>query len=543
MVRSGKSSQKHRQAVPPTPRSVTKRYKGDTRVDGPQLGSLFISGCGPVTQPRVTMAIGTQLLNRFTLRRHLGEGRRGAVYLAEDALRGEEVAVKIMQVWPREVSRPHEHMVRELNVHGAVTDRRHVLRVNDMHPFNWRGGEFLLLSMQYADGGTFRQWLRRHAGDIDVRHRDGLRYFMEACSGVASAHADGVVHGDLKPENLLFVGDEVKVADFGAGSLVGVIIGRPEEGLEDLPRDWGTPTYMSPEHFAATRPDDIDFRADIYSLSVVLYELLHPKCRPPFVGPFERLRDLHLNVRPPALSGVPAFLARVVARGLEKNPHDRYESVRALVQDLHNGDVPRPAPASPEQDSWKRAVRCHRGGDFRGAMRHCREVIQAAPEHGEAKEMLEKLDTHYHDAQLLYETAESEMGGRSLGEVVGLVQEAMGVFPGHPAARVVLKRLSTQAREYRLQMEMADEALQQGQWNAGLDHLRRAQDLNSAAPGLAQSIGRVTETIRRIEELRGHINNAVSSRNRRWAVSLARLLDRYVADVLEQIRHGNGEEA
>ena len=478
-------------------------------------------------------------MDRFTVRHRLGDGCHGTVYLANDALRGEDVAIKVVEVSHDASELTDARLSGEIVLHGKLADFRYVLRMHDVHVLTWGSSRLLLLSMEYADGGTFRDWLRQNQANLEVRRTAGVEYFQQVCEGVASAHDAGIVHRDLKPENMLFVGNVLKAADFGAAGLADVAPITLLADPGDLPPCLGTPTYMSPEQFTATYADEVDHRADIYALGLVLFELVHPKCRPPFSGTFQRLRDRHVNVVPPTLPDAPENVARVVHRCLQKNPAMRYASVWDLLRDLEHGGEPDQLDeifgprASWESARWFEAQR-----DFNAAMQRCREVLEAVPDHTAAKEMLANLEMRREQAQHLYATAEREMDGRGLTESIALVKEAIQVFPSHPSGPLVLARLAARAREYHDHMELGADALRQGRWEAGLEHLQQARALRPNAPGLAQAIECVTQTMRHIEEFRGYINTAINNGDRRWALSLARSVDRYVAEARRQISGG-----
>jgi serine/threonine-protein kinase len=163
-----------------------------------------------------------------------------------------------------------------------------------------------------------------------------VQYVLQACQALAEAHAQGIVHRDLKPGNLFLAkrsdGTElVKVLDFGVSKVVS-----PDEKAMTKTRDWmGTPAYMSPEQLRSAKK--IDARADLWSLGVILFELLSGSL------PFEAaniadlcaqiLVDQAPSLRPRA-AGVPPGLEAVVQRCLEKNPDKRYSTVLELARDL-----------------------------------------------------------------------------------------------------------------------------------------------------------------------------------------------------------------
>jgi len=250
-----------------------------------QEGSPFLSIARGHRRRPPSLPHNTEL-GRFRIHRHIGSGSIGEVYAAHDTTRAHDVAIKVVDVGPSSAGHTEEQLQQEQHLYDRVQDHRHVLKVHDLHVVPWDGTMLMVLSMEHADGGSFRQWLLSRRSDIEVRRTRGIEMFKEICRGVAAIHGAGVVHLDLKPENFLLVRGVVKVADFSLSRyLESLAPSSPsgQFGAEDHPCP-GTPAYMSPEHFNAPHPDDLDARSDIYSLGVVLYEILNPKARPPFGG-------------------------------------------------------------------------------------------------------------------------------------------------------------------------------------------------------------------------------------------------------------------
>ena len=230
------------------------------------------------------LAPGTRL-ERYVIKDQVGAGSVGTVYRAWDELRECELAVKAVDVGPFSPPEVAAQLRREQAIYSRIEDQRHVLKVHDLHFIPHGGTNLLILSMEYADGGDFRKWLRAHRDDVHERQTSGITLFKQVCRGVAAIHDARVVHLDLKPENFLFVGQTLKVADFSlSGFLHGLTATLPSGGTPRLCNGWlGTPLYMSPEHFLAPHIEDLDERADLYSLGVILYELLHPEGNDHFI--------------------------------------------------------------------------------------------------------------------------------------------------------------------------------------------------------------------------------------------------------------------
>jgi len=258
-------------------------------------------------------------LDRFQIKKHLGSGSIAEVYLAFDKLRDQDVAIKVMETGNSDSTCPAEQLKSEIAAYERIKDFHHVLKVYDLQTIAFGATELLVLSMEYADGGTFRKWLTDNQNNGQIRKTQGIEYFKQACLGLKAVHEVGTVHLDVKPENILFVNGVAKIADFSISALQeSHTISRDLNYQSDFfesEKGFGTPKYMSPDHFMCSYRDELDASADIYSLCIMLYEIHHPKGRTPFSGGYRRLRDLHINVRPPSLLQVDENLRRVIDRG------------------------------------------------------------------------------------------------------------------------------------------------------------------------------------------------------------------------------------
>lgn len=411
-------------------------------------------------RPLVRLQPDQRLMDRFKIVRLLGNGSFGSVYLAEDMTLSIEVALKVAEVGPSRENSASLKLKSEMNVHSTIFDHKHIIRVQDLHFVPWGGTGLLLLSMEHADGGTFKDWLSNHSEDLEARRTVGLDYFKQACKGVKTIHDSGAIHLDLKPTNLLFSGEVLKVSDFGSARYAQIL-------NQSSPSHWripsieeGTPIYRSPEHFTSPHPDDLDVRADIYSLGIILFELLHPECRPPFWGSNKRLRHLHAEVPAPRLPETDEELAAIVGRCLEKDPEDRYQSVRELLQDLDEGRLSNNSHELQEhssedelarriEETWERASLWFSKGDFNEAKRLTEEVLSMAPGHLQARYLREELKARFDQAEQFYEEIKRNLDGGALSHLVGLLQEAVNIYPDHPSGRLVQARLHNRTKQFR----------------------------------------------------------------------------------------------
>jgi serine/threonine protein kinase len=280
----------------------------------------------------------------------LGEGGMGAVYLAEHPEIGRKVAVKVLR---SEFSRDTQLLGRFLNEAKAANAIGHpnIIEILDM---GTTGDGMPYLVMELLEGEVLAGRLRR-LGCLSLQV--ALEFAYQAASAVGAAHKKGIVHRDLKPDNLFIVLDDhdptrerLKVLDFGIAKLQ---MRGPGDSVKTRTGTlMGTPVYMSPEQAMGTK--EVDHRSDIYSLGVILFEMICGK--PPFFSEgFGELVHLHLNVQPPSprtfIPSVPGNVEALIFKMLSKRPDDRYQSMKELqdaIKAVSAGQFPVRGNSTPD---------------------------------------------------------------------------------------------------------------------------------------------------------------------------------------------------
>jgi Tol biopolymer transport system component/tRNA A-37 threonylcarbamoyl transferase component Bud32 len=263
----------------------------------------------------------TALASRYRIERELGTGGMATVYLAEDVKHHRKVAIKVLKE-ELSASVGAARFLREIEI-AAQLQHPNILPLLDSGDANG----LLYFVMPFVDGQSLRQRLAR---EHELPVGEAVRILVELVDALAYAHAHGVVHRDIKPDNIMLSGRHALVTDFGVARAVSEATGSSK--VTTLGVALGTPAYMSPEQ--ATADPDVDQRADIYAVGVVAYELLTG--RTPFSGvtPLQVLAA-HVTEQPdpvskhrPALSGA---LEQTVMKCLEKRPSDRWQSAGDLL--------------------------------------------------------------------------------------------------------------------------------------------------------------------------------------------------------------------
>ena len=281
-----------------------------------------------------------QTISHYRVLEKLGKGGMGEVFLAEDLKHGRRVALKMLS---EQFTRDEKSLLRFRKEANAVLKLNHpnILTVFEIG----EEGERFFIATEYIKGDT----LRDRFGHGEMKIDEALGVGIQVARALEAAHDEGVVHRDVKPENVMLRRDRVgrdrlvKVLDFGLAKLTEKHASAHDPDAVTMPIHntepgtvMGTTGYMSPEQ---TRGLDVDERTDIFSLGVVLYEMIAG--HPPFQGPTDsHIKVSILDQEPPPLTSpaqmVPHQLERIVRKALQKDREKRYQTVTDLKTDLEN---------------------------------------------------------------------------------------------------------------------------------------------------------------------------------------------------------------
>ena len=262
-----------------------------------------------------------QTIGKYRILRPLGAGGMGEVFLAVDSLLERPVALKAL----------YQHLTADAGRverfrHEAVTLARlshpNIAILHDLYEYS--GSHYMV--MEYVEGETFESLIRRY-GPLPVKA--ALEMFSQSLRGFEYAHARQIIHRDIKPGNLLLNTEgEAKITDFGIARVLG------ERRMTQTGKLIGTLEYMSPEQ---VQGQEQDARSDIYSLGILLYEMLTGRVPFSSTSDFEIMKS-HIEVSPPSVREIvrelPEEVERALQKALAKKPEDRFQNVREFREIL-----------------------------------------------------------------------------------------------------------------------------------------------------------------------------------------------------------------
>jgi serine/threonine-protein kinase len=274
------------------------------------------------------------LNNRYQLMERLGSGGMATVYRARDLALERMVAIKILR---KDYSQDPAFRARFHQEAKAAANLSHP-NIVTIHDFGLYADQ-LFIVMEYVPGIELKA-LMKERGVFSLK--EALNLMIQACSGIGYAHRRGLVHCDIKPQNMLVANDgKLKVLDFGIARALASI--HPDERSEVV---WGSPQYFSPEQAAGLAPSPA---SDVYSLGVVLFEMLTGRL--PFISQSaDELALLHRDALPPSPRkfnpSIPAALEQIILKILSKQPSARYRSADQLgaVLETHRAQLSQPVP-------------------------------------------------------------------------------------------------------------------------------------------------------------------------------------------------------
>ena len=272
--------------------------------------------------PPADALVGTTV-GRFTISKRLGAGGMGQVYCAQDTTLKRTVAIKRMAPQAQSTESDRKRLLKEAQRASALNNPN----LGAIYDVVEHAGE-LWLVMEYVEGETLRRRLKQ-----PISLDEFFLIAAQCCEGLQAAHEKGIIHGDIKPENIMLTpGNRVKILDFGVARRAWRATGpeTPTQSMQTMTASGGTPAYMAPE-VLLQQPDD--GRSDIFSIGLVFYEMLGGD-QPFHSDSLATTVAKIVHTEPPPLKNVSPALAAVISRAIAKHPDARYPNAGALLEDL-----------------------------------------------------------------------------------------------------------------------------------------------------------------------------------------------------------------
>ena len=490
--------------------------------------SFFLSGHTHHPQAHIKLKPGSKLLDRFKIIRDIGHGRFGIVYHANDSALNEDVALKIIDSGHNQQSLNKIQLQNEIKNNKNILNFEHIIKVHDLHSINIDGTSMIILSMEYGDGGTYRDFLSETTNNHTKRHDMGIEYFLQGCQGVACAHDAGIIHLDLKPENLIFKNQILKVTDFG-GAIHLNKISDSNKKLSSHPSEVGTPEYMSPERFIASGIDNLSPQSDIYSLGIILYELFHPNYKPPFTGTYSHIKNIHTKSISPDFSKIEGGYRHIIEKCLLRDPAKRYPTAYDLIEDISRlnntniGNPPRGNMAINMDSIFHEASTAFSLQKYDKATHILEQITEIDPHNKKAADLQSQINRRYNLAEECYreiqESIKSE--NKNLSDLGGMLLDAVKIYPDHPSGFLVQTKLAGLAKKYKQYVKESIEAIQQREWDLALILLKKAYAICADSSHIKHKI----DILYQIKEMRAEIDEKISIGQFETALRIAKLID------------------
>jgi tetratricopeptide (TPR) repeat protein len=443
--------------------------------------------------------IGKILGNRYRILRELGSGGMAWVYLAEDINEGRLVAIKVLYPQFGEDLGYIQRFNREAKLASTLSDP-HIVRVLDYGATR----DVHYLVMEYIEGRDLRSLISDQG---NLPWQEALQYLDQLAVALDHAYLHGVVHRDIKPQNLMVTEDgTLKVLDFGIAR-ARMLPSLTQSGFV------GSPYYISPEQAMG---EEVDIRSDIYSAGVVLYEMFSGRVPYDAASPWSIISQ-HIASEPPRVelrgTEIPQAAETLLHRMIAKRPEDRFQTPSALREAIACVLDGRPLPEALDvktppvpnrmataEGLYQRARQAIQEEDWQRAVDLLNQVMKLDPEHKQAPEKLAHAGRQARLAALYAAACRALEGGR-WQEVVDELSEVVSVEPNYRDAAQLLERARTaqdQADIVQTVSALYDEGvghLEAGRWAEAARCLRRVQQLS---PGYKESRSLVAEAERHL---------------------------------------------
>ncbi|MFB0536255.1 MAG: protein kinase [Anaerolineae bacterium] len=446
--------------------------------------------------------IGEILGNRYKIIREIGSGGMAWVYLAEDLIEGVRVAAKVLYPQFSEDISYIQRLNREAKL-AINLNEPHIVRVLDYGATR----DIHYLIMEYIEGRDLLEILEARG---PFPYREVLKIASQVARALEHANQHSIVHRDIKPQNLLVTADgTVKVCDFGIARGV-TLPSLTQSGFV------GSPYYISPEQAMG---EHVDVRSDIYSLGVVMYQMLSGKLPFDAKSPWSIISQ-HIASKPPSLrlddADLPEAVEYLVNKAMAKRPEDRFQTPAELMQaveDVLSGKkiaavkIPVPERDIPGlvEDLYRRAVEASRAEEWQRAVNLFTQVINLQPDYQDATERLAEAGRQAR-LSALYAAANRALEAKGWREAIEELSEIVAIDAHYKDASKLLTSAGLALSESKAQGKL--EALyQQGleyfdaqEWSQAIDSFTEVHEVDPSYEEVAELLAETRRRSRRTRE-------------------------------------------
>lgn len=450
--------------------------------------------------------IGEILGNRYKLLQEAGSGGMAWVYLGEDLIDSRKVAVKVLYPQYAEDMAYIQRFVREAKLALGLDDP-HIVRVlnygsdRDVH----------YLVMEYIEGKDLKEMLNIRGR---LPYQEALSIVSQVVQALRRANERGIVHRDIKPQNLMITTDGVvKVLDFGIARI---------RALPSLTQSGfvGSPYYIAPEQAMG---ENVDIRSDIYSLGVVAYEMLTNSLPFDATSPWSIISQ-HIASAPPTApleeAGLPTAVIQLVLKALSKRPEDRFQSPEELLEVIRSAmadeEMPevRP-PMSPQAGKvhelllsslYDRAQEAVTSGQWTQAVNLYTQILKYTPDYRDVSAQLAESGRQKR-LKALYSAAEQAIAAKRWQEAVDELGEIVELEPDYKQATGLLEQASAALKKQQREERLAS-LYQQGlrhlvveEWQKAIDCLERVYQEDASYKDVARRLKEAQKGARKASSL------------------------------------------
>jgi len=327
---------------------------------------------------------GMVLNDRYLIKKKIGTGGFGTVYYAHDKILDENVALKILNPEFNIDSEVKERFLREIKLARKIT-HPNIVRIYDINEIQGTS----IISMEFFESINLKELIQKEG---TIKFEKAIEIIKQICLALDAAHELNIIHRDIKPHNILLNKDNViKIVDFG---IARNIYRAPEDGVTKTGTLIGTPDYMSPEQ---ANGQEFDHRSDIYSLGIVIYEMLSGsvpfKSDSPLNVLIQHIQKKHepIIMKNP---NVPEWFSDILDKILEKKPEHRYKSGREIIEDietcLKREEIKEQAKA--------RAIEYMNQNIFDKALKSAQQAKEIAPDDKDVQQLILKISKRKREA-------------------------------------------------------------------------------------------------------------------------------------------------